>query len=197
MNMRCYIVSHIHRSYAHMHVRSNKWQSGVMERHIAQMCWCYNIYPSIYVVGVLHVSRALCCHVVACARGWLRMRMCMYMWTSMCLYMCMWISMCLCMCMGCAWDVDAHADVHIDICTDLISSTGPLTESEAYTTFHALSFALRHCHAHGIYHRDLKPDQVMFTRDMTPVLIVSNSIHVGMGGMCDQCTAASRRVELC
>ena len=48
---------------------------------------------------------------------------------------------------------------------------GPLSPAEAVTAFAPLASALEHAHAHGIYHRDVKPANVVLCRDGTVKLV--------------------------
>eukprot|EP00638_Chattonella_subsalsa_P011381 CAMPEP_0117782244 /NCGR_PEP_ID=MMETSP0948-20121206/3330_1 /TAXON_ID=44440 /ORGANISM="Chattonella subsalsa, Strain CCMP2191" /LENGTH=263 /DNA_ID=CAMNT_0005610437 /DNA_START=204 /DNA_END=991 /DNA_ORIENTATION=+ len=45
---------------------------------------------------------------------------------------------------------------------EYIEHTGAFTEILARTLFNSLLRALQHCHSHGVYHRDVKPENLVF-----------------------------------
>lgn len=42
-----------------------------------------------------------------------------------------------------------------------VDAHGPLCEDDAVRIFSCIVDALRHCHAHGIYHGDVKPENIL------------------------------------
>ena len=46
-----------------------------------------------------------------------------------------------------------------------VRSYGPLPEPQAAAVCRSLADALRHCHARGIMHRDVKPENIALARD--------------------------------
>lgn len=47
---------------------------------------------------------------------------------------------------------------------------GPLSEQDALRFCAAIADALQHAHEHGVYHRDLKSENILFTQDGQPIL---------------------------
>jgi serine/threonine protein kinase/CheY-like chemotaxis protein len=69
---------------------------------------------------------------------------------------------------------DDHAYIAMEYCSGGSLKrriTAGIGSSQAYTWMRVLSDALRALHAVGIYHRDLKPTNIMFREDGSPVLI--------------------------
>lgn len=54
---------------------------------------------------------------------------------------------------------------------DLVETQGPLDESRARFYLRQIAEAVRHCHKFGVVHRDLKPDNIIFSEDMSIKLI--------------------------
>lgn len=54
---------------------------------------------------------------------------------------------------------------------DRIQKQGPLSEQEALRICAAIADALQHAHEHGVYHRDLKSENVLFDDAGQPVLM--------------------------
>lgn len=44
----------------------------------------------------------------------------------------------------------------------LVEAGGPISEPEAASLFAQLMHAVSHCHRHGVAHRDIKPDNILF-----------------------------------
>src|SRR5919202_553825 len=59
---------------------------------------------------------------------------------------------------------------------DVLRRRGRLPPDEAIAMARQLAEALAYCHAHGVVHRDLKPDNVILTGDGRPVLIDFGSV---------------------
>ncbi|CAM8943358.1 unnamed protein product [Rhodiola kirilowii] len=66
---------------------------------------------------------------------------------------------------------DSHLHLILDLCDSsldlytLLSSDGPLPESQAADLAKSLVKALAHCHRMGVCHRDVKPENVLFGFD--------------------------------
>lgn len=58
----------------------------------------------------------------------------------------------------------------------VLRQRGRLPAAEAVSLVAALAQALEYCHAHGVVHRDLKPDNVIITPEGRPVLIDFGSV---------------------
>ncbi len=53
---------------------------------------------------------------------------------------------------------------------DYIRQYGPLTPEQTYNVVDAVCYALVYLHAQGVYHRDIKPHNIMLDRQWTPFL---------------------------
>ncbi|KAF7848819.1 hypothetical protein BT93_L1536 [Corymbia citriodora subsp. variegata] len=66
-----------------------------------------------------------------------------------------------------AYEDSSHLHLILDLCDspDLhraVVSAGPLPEAEAARIIAQLMRAVAHCHRHGVIHRDIKPDNILF-----------------------------------
>ncbi|KAF7848821.1 hypothetical protein BT93_L1537 [Corymbia citriodora subsp. variegata] len=66
-----------------------------------------------------------------------------------------------------AYEDSSHLHLVLDLCDspDLhrtVASAGPLPEPEAARILSQLMRAVAHCHRHGVVHRDIKPDNILF-----------------------------------
>ncbi|XP_030518805.2 phosphoenolpyruvate carboxylase kinase 2-like [Rhodamnia argentea] len=65
------------------------------------------------------------------------------------------------------YEDSSHLHLVLDLCDspDLhlaVASAGPLPEPEAARILSQLMCAVAHCHRHGVVHRDIKPDNILF-----------------------------------
>ncbi|KAJ6321603.1 hypothetical protein OIU77_011636 [Salix suchowensis] len=69
------------------------------------------------------------------------------------------------------YEDETHLHMVIDLCSkqdlhDLIITNGVLSENEARVVLTQLMKAIAHCHAYGVIHRDIKPDNILFDEGM-------------------------------
>lgn len=65
------------------------------------------------------------------------------------------------------YESDSHLLIVTDLCDssdlfDRLSTSGPLSETDACVVLSQLVSALAHCHRHGIAHRDIKAENILF-----------------------------------
>ncbi len=64
---------------------------------------------------------------------------------------------------------------------DRIEKNQPMAEEELKTIITAVVHGLQQVHSHGVLHRDIKPDNIMFRADGTPVLIDFGAARQAIG----------------
>jgi serine/threonine protein kinase len=70
---------------------------------------------------------------------------------------------------------------------DLLMGSGRLSENQARSYFDQLLEAMQHCHAAGVYHRDLKPDNILLSSDMLSIKVADFGLATLLDNRGDRC----------
>ena len=76
----------------------------------------------------------------------------------------------------------AMAYVDGETLTDRVRARGPLPPSEAARVLREVAWALAHAHAHGVVHRDVKPDNILLERGTGRALVTDFGIAAAEEG---------------